>query len=356
METTLENPVIKEDFESKLLEAADAVDHGDDFQLPSADQSEPRTPDTTEQSSPDTTPEKKDERPRDERGRFTKTPEGADIPESERTDAPVDKPDVAKIGDGKQTEVKPESEYAKAKKDAERKDRSWQALEAEKSQARAQIEAERRAIAEERQRLQQQAQPQRQQQSQYSSKDYAKFAQDCSKAATEARERGDYDEADKQADLAVKATQQAFAVSEQEQTTHYQQQAEFHAKAWEQNLVQAMQAEPEIVKVMNGGEKTPLANEVEKVLTEGAGIFERIPNGGSYAIQMAKLRLKAGAASGLEETIKKLTTENERLKGLTSINGSGPSGPVRQKSFNDLPGDEQERQLLAAASEYDNGR
>jgi pyocin large subunit-like protein len=196
METTLENPVIKEDFESKLLEAADAVDHGDDFQLPSADQSEPRTPDTTEQSSPDTTPEKKDERPRDERGRFTKTPEGADIPESERTDAPVDKPDVAKIGDGKQTEVKPESEYAKAKKDAERKDRSWQALEAEKSQARAQIEAERRAIAEERQRLQQQAQPQRQQQSQYSSKDYAKFAQDCSKAATEARERGDYDEAD----------------------------------------------------------------------------------------------------------------------------------------------------------------
>jgi hypothetical protein len=72
------------------------------------------------------------------------------------------------------------------------------------------------AIAEERQRLQQQAQPQRQQQSQYSSKDYAKFAQDCSKAATEARERGDYDEADKQADLAVKATQQAFAVSEQE--------------------------------------------------------------------------------------------------------------------------------------------
>jgi hypothetical protein len=87
---------------------------------------------------------------------------------------------------------------------------------------------------------------------------------DCSKAATEARERGDYDEADKQADLAVKATQQAFAVSEQEATTHYQQQAEFHAKAWEQNLVQAMQAEPEIVKVMNGGEKTPLANELRK--------------------------------------------------------------------------------------------
>jgi hypothetical protein len=48
LEAILQNPVIK----SRRLEAADAVDHGDDFQLPSADQSEPRTPDTTEQKRP----------------------------------------------------------------------------------------------------------------------------------------------------------------------------------------------------------------------------------------------------------------------------------------------------------------
>jgi hypothetical protein len=178
METAeLENPVLKDEAEELRTMAEQAGNIDADNASPSAEQTETRAPVTTETntSSPDTTPEKKDERPRDELGRFTKTPEGEDIPESERTDSTVSKPDVATTGDGKQTESKPESEYARKQKEAERRSITWEKLEAKREEIR---QAEAR-IAQETARLQQQAQPrqQPQQQPQYSSKDYAKFAQ-----------------------------------------------------------------------------------------------------------------------------------------------------------------------------------
>ena len=142
MTETLENPVIQDDTDLEQLRlAADKADRGEPFELPSAEQSEPRTPDTTETesttSSPDAKPEsKKDERPRDELGRFTKTEAGEDIPEELR-EAPVEAPKV----EAAKPPTKEESAYIKAQKEQERQKSVLANFEREKEQHRRENDA-----------------------------------------------------------------------------------------------------------------------------------------------------------------------------------------------------------------------
>lgn len=373
---TLENPVLKDDLMDKaFLDAARKADRGEDFhlELPSAEESEQRAPDKTaadKTSSTDTKPEttNKDERPRDELGRFKTREDGTEIPESERApvEAVQDKPD-----DGKSKadpDAKPnESAYAKAERERERLGKSWQQVEAEKAQVRARAEeldrrereiAERQQFAEQQQRQQ----PERKQ-PQYSAKDYAEFAREARAKAQQLRQAGDLDGADEQTDLALKASEAAEQTREQEATVQQQEMAQHYERLWEYDLQERVRQEPDLAN-----RESELSKQTMSLMVEYPGLFEHIPvmkmpdgrqmGGFSMAAEVAKLRLQAGSASVLEQENKKLKAEVERLNGLTSINGGGPTGgsAMQTKSFEQMTEEEQDRALMAAAARLDSGR
>src|SRR3954463_1138635 len=137
----LENPALKPDDtdDAAFLEAARKADAGQDFELPkaSAEETETRAPvedgntKTESTSNTDTLPEKKDERPRDELGRFTKTETGEDIPEAERKPAEQQPAETEP--------AKEDSAYAKALKERERQQNLLANFEKEKQEFRQQI-------------------------------------------------------------------------------------------------------------------------------------------------------------------------------------------------------------------------
>ncbi len=364
METaTLENPVLKEEeLDKAFMEAAEAADRGDDIQLPSTPTDGTRAPvvepeKPAETSSTDTTPETKDERPRDELGRFTKTPDGVDIPVGDREAAPT--PDKTA------EEGKPESAYAKAQKDQERLNRNRQEFEQEKARERDQLAQERQQIAKERDEWFKQRQPQGQQngqqQPQPSSLEYAEFAKAQTEKARKLRLAGDDDGADEAAELATKATEAALNAHQSEQA-QYQEQAATQGQAnWEREMQERIREQPELAK----GD-TPLAKETMTVMQAYPGVFERIPpirlpsgkivGGFGFAAEVAQLRLKAGAASVLEQENKKLKAENDRLNGLTGMDGGGPTSPINPRTFEQMSSEEQTNYLNRQAARIDAGQ
>ena len=364
METQLENPVIKEDAEGVALqEMAARLDRGEDVTPPviSAEQSDTRADKTEAEqtSSPDTTvdsdkPEATADRPRDAQGRFTKTVEGADIPEAERLPAEIEETRET-------TPEKPkETAYQRAQKEAERKERSWQQLEEEKRQVRAEAERIARERAEIEQFRQQQAQPQHQNNGkpQFTSQDYADYADECARKADEARKAGDYDEADKLAAEAVKATRVSLQAAERERTAtqqDYQQQMYQHLSY---DVDQVRQREPEL-----NDPKSPLSEQMNAVLGEYGPIIDQIPvtklpngqvgGGITLAAEIAKLRLKSGAVSGLEKKVKELEAKLADREGRLSIGGSGPTAPSSPRKLEDMSMDELGRHLEQQAAQWD---
>jgi len=362
METTLENPVLKELDDNAFIEAAQQADRGQDIQLPSAEQSVTRADDgaaENKSANPDITLEK-DDRPRDALGRFTKTELGEDIPEAERKPAepPKEETPQAQAADKSDEQAKPdETEYQRAerkRRERERREATWESLE----QKRQEITRQQQEFQQQQQEWQRQQAEQAQQrtqgkQPQYTSAEYADFAKQATARARELRAAGDYEEADKQVELAAKATEAALKAQEVEATT-YAEQTENHFRGlWAQNMEQVLATRPEFKDP-----QSPLAKEVGVLLAPENGyaeVFERIPNGFKYATEIAELRLKAGAASGLEAENKELKQRLEKLEQRTALGRGGASPQVSAKSFDQMSDDEQERALLATASAIDRG-
>lgn len=364
METTLENPVIQDDADLETLRlASEKADRNEPFELPGAEQSETRTPDkteTTEQtSSPDTKPEsKKDERPRDELGRFTKTETGEDIPEELR-----ETPEAAKVEaqPAKTEQAKEDSAYIKAQKEQERQKSVLANFEREKEQHRREIEAERQRLAQERAQLQQERQQRQTQQApQYSSQEYANFAAECKRQAKAAQDSGDYDEALKQTTLAAEATEAALKAREFEQTAEIENAAGQYESLWVQDMNERIRQEPELAN-----RDSELAKGVMGVMQELPNFFERIPpqklpdgrvmGGFQLAVEYYKLKKQAGLASGLEKELTKLKAENADLRQRTEIGGSGPTSPASQKKFEDMTEKEMEEHLARASAQVGMG-
>lgn len=356
MTETLENPVIKDDIGDQLRSATEAADNGQSFELPSAEQTEPRAPVETEKasevSSPDTKPEttEKPERPRDALGRFTTREDGTEIPESERKPAEPAQPE-------KKEPTKPETPYVKAQKDQERLNRNRQEFEAEKARERAEIAAEKQRIAQERQQWEQQRQQPQQRNGQtpeHTSKEYADYAEQCTRKAQALREQGDIEGALEQTDLAAKAALAAGKAREYETTVQYEQSAKQYEAAWSQDMNERIRLEPDL-----SNKDSDLTKTVMGLMGEYPGVFERIPpmrlpngqtmGGFSFAAEVAKLRLKAGLASGLEEQLKTVTKERDELRQKTQIEGAGPSGPTSMKTFDQMTPAEQEAWLRQAS-------
>ncbi len=337
MDTSLNNPVIPDDFDFSA--AADQADHGDDITVdqtkPEVAAPEPQA--EAEPEQPEATPDKAKERPRDAQGRFTKTENGEDIPEAER--APVE---AAEKPAASEYEVKKQE---KAKKEQERLEKTWENVNRRKEE----LEARERALAQAQQQRQQQAQ-QPQQKRQFSSQELFTAHQDFKGRAKEALKNGDYDafnENEALAEQSLQHAQQFYQVEQQEA-----QQAQFNKwnDSWRANAQKIIEADPEIANT-----ESPLGKAITSLMQTHGNLAFMVQDGFAKIVDMAKMRLEATTAGEMREANKKLQSELDRLNGLTSISGSGPSSQPAKKSFNNMTDSEQDAWLRTHAAAIDAG-
>lgn len=290
-------------------------------------ESKERNPDSSADPADETeTDAERAERERDDKGRFKK-PDGAK-PEANK---PQDRP----------TETRPESNYQRAQKDADRRDRSWKALEAEKAEVRAQAANMERRMNELEQRA---SQPTQQQAPQFSSREYAQASQEFERQASRLMDEGDIDGAKEQLDLANKSR----AASQQYAQQEYGQQTRQFEQTWSRNAEAVLQKFPEL-QDGNTEESKSLVQ-----LLQNEPILSHVADGFEKAVKMLGLQRDAADASGLRETNAKQTKEIERLQGLLDPQGNGQGArQPSSKSFENMTTAEQKLYLERRAEEAD---
>jgi hypothetical protein len=227
------------------------------------------------------------------------------------------------------SEKKP-TRYEKAKS---RLEKEWEDVRAEK----ARIKAEREQIEAERARKTSEA-PQGETKTgsrKFSSEDYRE-------AAKSYRDEG-------RDDLAKLAENKASEI-ELEDKKEFEQKVQTEMKsAWDKNLMEEVDANPEL-KDSN----TPLYKAVSEMLQNHA-ILRNYPAGIKDAVGIAKVKLKAEAASDLSKKVAEYEKELSQLRKATTPASGQPKGPAKTKAFHELTLDEQERELMKMASEVDRG-
>jgi len=227
------------------------------------------------------------------------------------------------------SEKKP-TRYEKAKS---RLEKEWEDVRAEK----ARIKAEREQIEAERARKTSEA-PQGE--TKTGSRKFS--AEDYREAAKSYRDEG-------RDDLAKLAENKASEI-EVEDKKEFEQKVQTEMKsAWDKNLMEEVDANPEL-KDSN----TPLYKAVSEMLQNHA-ILRNYPAGIKDAVGIAKVKLKAEAASDLSKKVAEYEKELSQLRKATTPASGQPKGPAKTKAFHELTLDEQERELMKMASEVDRG-
>ena len=344
MQEMIENPAVKpgelDDFDQKLLEAAEMADRGEeipkDLLVQEAESPEPSTDTATSEQA-------KLERERDPiTGKFIKQTDKVAGDQSNATTEVVAPPQEPSSDQS-------ESEYAakireKKEKEQVRLDKTWENVNRQKEE----IEQRRQELE---RREQEFVRPQVQsQQRQFSSKQLFDASQEFKVTAKKALENGDYDTFNQQSDLAEKAFENAaqFYELEQKETSDMAQRR--HTLTWEQNIKEAFKADPELADP-----DSALSKEVQSILEVQGKKLWVYPDGFNDAVAIAKMRMDAGSVSGLKETLKKLKAENDRLNGLTGITGGGVTSAPHKKKFEDLSVDDMASQLKHLAEQADGG-
>lgn len=148
-------------------------------------------------------------------------------------------------------------------------------------------------------------------------------------------------------DLAKLAESKANEI-ETEGRRYTEQKAQSEWKnAWDQNLLREVDTNPELKD-----SSTNLYKAVSTLLQEHA-ILRNYPNGINDAVGLAKMKLKADAASDLEKKIAKYESEVTQLRKATTPASGQPSGPARIKAFHELSSEDQGRELMKMAAEAD---
>ena len=352
METTLENPVIKDEGEL-LRQMAHDVDQGKDETevISSGNKPEDRALGEGEAKLPDdsNTDNSEIESARPERardpvtGKFIKT--AAEIAADASSDATeaVGTPEVAST-------ERSESEYAakvreKKEKEQVRLDKTWENVNRQKEE----IEQRRQELE---RREQEFVRPQVQsQQRQFSSKQLFDASQEFKVTAKKALESGDYDTFNQQSDLAEKAFENAAQFYELEQKEAQEFAQHKHTKVWEQNIKEAFKADPELANP-----DSELSKEVQNILEVQGKKLWVYPDGFNDAVQIAKMRIRATGYDNILEANKKLKAEIDRLNGLTAVTPGGVTSGPRSRNFNDMSSAEQDAYLMSEAARIDAGR
>lgn len=165
-------------------------------------------------------------------------------------------------------------------------------------------------------------------------------AEDYRYAAKSLREEG----RDDLADLAEnKATE---AESEERKELEQKTQAELKS-AWDKNLLDEVEANPDL-----RDSNSKLYKAVNEMLQNHA-ILRNYPAGIKDAVGIAKIRLKADAASDLEKKVQEYEQELAQLRKATTPASGQPSAPAKTKAFHELSMEEQEQKLLEMAGQID---
>jgi hypothetical protein len=248
-----------------------------------------------------------------------------------------------------------ESAFSKAKKDAERRDRSWKALDQEKAEFRAEkarYDAElaglRRELAELRKTRTAPSGPARDPNG-ATADDYEKLAKDY-------EEQGRDDLAKAARDRAEALRKQGAAPVQADGRTDPKSDPAFQAQ-WRATAEELRASDPELAKTAG---ESPLVAAVNTLLTDQqwGRYFTQHPDGLRAAVEVAKLMRSAQGATelqtkitALEDQAKKDKAEIARLNGLLQPRGSlpAPNAPGGAKK----PEDMTDAEIMAAAQAAD---
>lgn len=284
-----------------------------------------------------------EDRPRDEHGRFLpkEAPPGdaGDVPSPERettgAEPATPTPETATKPVEPVGEVK-DSNYERAKKDAERKDRSWKALEVEKKEAREKIQAERQELARERQRVQEQlARAPKSDIIGYDFGGQPVYSKEALKAAAKAFEdQGDFEKAE----LARKAIPASEKFEESLAIQAFQQ-------ARDRVSQEAIASNPDLVN-----QQSPLYREMASIYDQEATrareqnrkpLFEMIPDFMPLAAELAQMRMKVTESDDLRGKLQQALLKIQEQDKLLSVNGSSPTTPRAPKTWETMTTEEQ---------------
>jgi hypothetical protein len=221
------------------------------------------------------------------------------------------------------SEKKP-TRYEKAKS---RLEKEWETLRAEKAKLQAEREAAQASVG--KAASQEKQTPTRK----FSAEDYRE-------AAKSYRDEG-------RDDLAKLAENKASEIEVEDRKEQEEKVKGELKSAWDKNLYEEVEANPDLKD-----SSTPLYKAVSEMLQNHA-ILRNYPAGIKDAVGIAKIRLKAEAASDLEKKVAKYESELAQLRKATTPASGQPSAPAKQKQFHELSSNEQEKELLRMAMEAD---
>ena len=318
---------VKELSEADVMAMAQAHDEGRDWQPPGEPATAEQKAETAQaenNEAPPALPTETETKTSSSEGAVEKEAQATETTSttSSLTTTDEPRPDAAS---GKE-ERKP-SRYERAKT---RLEKEWEDLRAEKARFAAEREAQSKA-----------AQAGAQASQETPKKSSRRFsAEDYREAAKSYRNDGNDD-------MARAAEAKATEVETEERAeAEARTQAELKG-AWDQNLLKEVEANPEL-----RDSQTPLYKAVSHLLQQHA-ILRNYPAGITDAVGLAKMHLKAEAASGLEKRLKDAEAELGRLRKATTPAASQPSAPARIKTFDEMTSEEQGKELLRMAMEAD---
>jgi hypothetical protein len=315
---------VKELSEADVMAMAQAHDEGRDWQPkdePATAATEAKTAQADSNEAPPALPTETETKTSSSEGAVDKEAKATETTSTtgSLTTSDETRPDAA----SEKTERKP-SRYERAKS---RLEKEWDDLRAEKARFAAERETAQARDAQARQEAA--AKPARK----YSAGDYRD-------AAKSYRDEGNDD-------MARAAEAKATEVEAEERAeSEARTQAELKG-AWDQNLLKEVEANPEL-----RDSQTPLYKAVSELLQQHA-ILRNYPAGISDAVGLAKMRIRADAASGLEKRLKDAEAELGRLRKATTPAASQPSAPAKIKTFDEMTSEEQGQELLRMAMEAD---
>jgi hypothetical protein len=231
---------------------------------------------------------------------------------------------------------KSETDYTRAQKEQERKDRSWQALQAEKEQFRQYA-----TQWEEQQRM---AQLEATRQQYQPLKKEGLTAQEYYEGAQRFEQEGDHENA-------LKAYKVASEMGRAEQQRYAQMQEMEAEYQWRLGMQEVGKVFPDIWNPNH-----PIVPHLERIISENPWIY-RVPQGFQRAAEVAHMLSRMSEIKELQEENERLRANLEKFQRKGQPAKGGYAAPrTGEKEFDEMNLDEMEAHLKGLTAEADNYR